>query len=573
MPDIDYDVLIVGCGVSGALIAEQLAGTARVALLDAGDRVPDEVGDRQALVTAYAMSSEKSSDSPYANTTKAPGPVPRLVNYYVQQNPDEMKTNVFSSTYLRFVGGASWHWQGIAVRMVPNDFRLASVYGRTDAGDWPLSYDDLRRDYLEAERQLGVAGSADEWNALPFIAGTSAVRGVDEEYPMPSVKRSYLDRQIAAAIDGETFDGVRLRVTSIPQARNTIPGYDGRPICDGQGTCIPLCPTKAKYEAIFHIRKAEARGVKVLPGHVVVRLERGADGGIASCVCRKRADGTLSPELSLKARRYVLAANAIEIPRLLLLSAFSDSDGPVGRYLLDHPVIMSYALAKQPVYPFRGPPSTSHIETPRDGAFRRTRAAFKMSIRNDGWSWPTGAPRGTYASGRGTILDLVGNQRLFGRNLRDEATRMLLRQVTLNSACEMLPSRDNRVTLAAESPDPDGIPRPRLQFKLDQYALDGLSAAVRLHKLVFERLGVIGQPQLQADGPYWGSGHPMGTTRMGTSPGDSVVDPSGRAHMARNLYIAGSSVFPTAAVANPTLTIAALALRTAREIASDLQSN
>ena len=65
-----------------------------------------------------------------------------------------------------------------------------------------------------------------------------------------------------------------------------------------------------------------------------------------------------------------------------------------------------------------------------------------------------------------------------------------------------------------------------------------------------------------------GGGHLMGTTRMGTSPSDSVVDRDCRVHGYDNLFVAGSSVFPTGGYANPTLTIVALSLRLADTLAT-----
>ncbi|WP_217994815.1 hypothetical protein [Methylogaea oryzae] len=73
----------------------------------------------------------------------------------------------------------------------------------------------------------------------------------------------------------------------------------------------------------------------------------------------------------------------------------ANRSGQVGRNLMDHPIQLSWALSAEPVYPYRGPLSTSGIENLRDGAFRNTRGAFRTQISNDGWSWPTGAPLST----------------------------------------------------------------------------------------------------------------------------------------------------------------------------------
>ena len=93
----------------------------------------------------------------------------------------------------------------------------------------------------------------------------------------------------------------------------------------------------------------------------------------------------------------VLAANGIENPMILLRSDAANSSKTVGCYLMDHPIKQSYGLAIEPLYPFRGPQTTSQIENFRDTPQRREFAAFKTSIKNDGWSSTSAnitAPRG-----------------------------------------------------------------------------------------------------------------------------------------------------------------------------------
>ena len=98
---------------------------------------------------------------------------------------------------------------------------------------------------------------------------------------------------------------------------------------------------------------------------------------------------------------------------------------------------------------------------------------------------------------------------------------------------------------------------------------------VELHKHIFQSMGIDNEMVLQGDTSpdliYGGSGHIMGTTIMGTNPKESVVDQDCRSHDLSNLYILGSSVFSTSSTANPTSTIAALALRAASTIGKRLR--
>ena len=114
-----------------------------------------------------------------------------------------------------------------------------------------------------------------------------------------------------------------------------------------------------------------------------------------------------------------------------------------------------------------------------------------------------------------------------------------------------------------------GLPRPKVTFTPPDYSLKGLAQATRTLGDIFNLIGAK-EVDLGVDNAYDGAGHIMGTCRMGGSPENSVVDAECRTHEHRNVFILGSSVFPTVGSPNPTLTIAALALRAAKDIATQL---
>jgi glucose dehydrogenase len=283
-----------------------------------------------------------------------------------------------------------------------------------------------------------------------------------------------------------------------------------------------------------------------------------------------------SPDQVATARVVVLAANGIETPKLLLLSGLAAADGQVGRNLMDHPVTIAWAQAQQPVYPFRGPPTTSSIESLRDGPFRAFRGAFRTAIRNDGWAMANGAPNG-WAPGppdqASTLLDLVGGRKLFGRGLVSALFERTRRQILIGSAFEMLPDPTNCVSVDRAQLDDLGLPRPRIQFQVrdDPYTRATYEAAIRFHAQIFDAMGAT-ERRLGAVGvPDAGSCHIMGTTMMGRDPGTSVVDSHCRLHGHPSLFVLGSSVFPTGTSANPTATVAALALRAVPTIRAELR--
>ena len=130
-------------------------------------------------------------------------------------------------------------------------------------------------------------------------------------------------------------------------------------------------------------------------------------------------------------------------------------------------------------------------------------------------------------------------------------------------ACRVAPCIRRHITPAFDHVDAIGLPRPRISFTVGRYSRDGMAAARTMHERLFTEL--VATERNHSDIAF-GAGHLMGTTVMGADPARSVVDGEGRAHDVRNLFVVGSSVFPTVGTANPTLTLAALALRTADKL-------
>jgi choline dehydrogenase-like flavoprotein len=141
-------------------------------------------------------------------------------------------------------------------------------------------------------------------------------------------------------------------------------------------------------------------------------------------------------------------------------------------------------------------------------------------------------------------------------------------QVRLSCSVEVAPDPGNRVELS-DLKDGLGIRKPKLTFVPPKYSLDGLAQATKTLADMFRLIGA-SEVDLGKEGAYDGAGHIMGTCRMGSDPKSSVVDAQCRAHDHPNLFILGSSVFPTVGSPNPTLTLAALALRAAQNIEKQL---
>jgi choline dehydrogenase-like flavoprotein len=369
---------------------------------------------------------------------------------------------------------------------------------------------------------------------------------------MTKIWPSWSDLVFTRALDARDVAGRRLSVLSTPSARNSQ-AYDGRPPCAGNASCVPICPIGAKYDGSVHVKKSLAKGAQLRDKTVVLRLDADADG-LVRTVHFKRWDQS---EGTVQGRIVIVAANAIESAKLLLLSGLAQSSGQVGQNLMDHLQKAVLGTAREPLYPFRGPPSTSGIETFRDGDFRKVRGAFRMSLGNDGWS-RTGSPQTDVAR-------LIQGAGLFGRELRDRLFHDVSRQVRMSCSVEVLPNPANRVTLSPLE-DSFGVPRPQLHFATDDYTRTAFGPALDVILEVFRAIDATVTSVDRNPLNYSGAGHIMGTCRMGFDPKQAVVDPDCRSFDHRNLYVVGAGTFPTCGTANPTITVAALALRAAEHV-------
>lgn len=319
------DVIVVGGGMAGSVMAYQLglAGL-KVLVLESGPAIPP---NRSEYLERFYTAILKAPEAPYPPNEMVQDPAqqnaPRatiadLINgwqdpqksYLVQKGPLS-----FSSTYERLGGGTMWHWMGTSLRLLPNDFRMKTVYGV--GVDWPLSYDDLQSAYCRAEAEIGVSAdvAAQSYLGVTFPPGY--------QYPMHGIPPSLVDQGLAAAVDGQSFQGLPLLVSPTPAGRNSQ-NDNGRRVCAGNTSCTPICPIQAKYDATVTMNKALDTGnVRILYQSVASRVQVDGNGQVSGIEFIQYAtgDGPATGTGLARGKRYVIAAHAIETPKLLLNSA------------------------------------------------------------------------------------------------------------------------------------------------------------------------------------------------------------------------------------------------------------
>jgi len=507
--------LIVGSGVAGGLIAESLLrrGLGPVVMLEAGSMV--KMRHRRHWLD-YLMAGRLPYDDAgdRAEDFDAAG----AHSWRIEGG------RLFAR------GGSTLHWGGWCPRMKPEDFRLATNVGRGGL-DWPFSYDDLEPYYTRAEHYLQVAGDSNAQD--PPRKGA---------YPFEAPPFSRMDGEMIAALD-------KLGVSHahMPIARNGRP-INGMSACMTTGTC-EYCPVGGRFTGDQPLDRLQTRKQFTLQLDAPV-LRVMTDG-------KKRATGVEYLEKSsgkrqrLEAEQVILCAGALETPKLLLASANRDwpqgignQSDHVGRHLIANPYFYARGLAK------RNPE-------------RLQEEVWFAMLCSRHWDRPEHQREGKFILNRGTAPDL-GLGKLMGQG----KTAALIAQaaegervIELQGALQIFSHRENRVALAKGTTRFD-LPRTRIEAPVAAFSPERAAAIQSRMRQVLETMGYEPLPGDAGLGAYPQRGdHAQCSCRMSASPEHGVVDPDLKVHGMDNLHIVSNAVFPSGSAANPTLTLAALALR------------
>ncbi|CAN5232071.1 GMC family oxidoreductase [soil metagenome] len=517
------DVLIIGAGASGAVAAKRLgeAGFSVVCLEQGG--WPDH-GRARAREADFEITAGRDwSWDP--NVRRAPS------DYPVEESESDITALMYNA-----VGGGTVvyaaHWQ----RNMPSDFRVRTLDGIAD--DWPLTYEELLPYYQRVERDVGVSGLGGD-TAFPRVPG--------DDLPLPPMPLGKMGRRVARAhnqLGWHWWPG--------PNSIATRP-YRRLSACVQRATCLWGCADNAK--ATFdktHWPDAIEAGVRLITGARVRRLVVGTNGLVRGAEYVDRQ----GDEHFQEAPVTLLGANGIGTSRLLLLSAtdkqrdgLANSSGLVGKRLMMHPFGTVVGLFDEDMDSWQGPwgqhiHSLQFYETDERRGFLR---GAKWGLQ------PTGGPVST------TRAYPWGYEPIWGETFHETVRSRLGRSAMWGIIAEDLPEETNRVELDPTLTDSDGIPAPKVIYRLSDNSrrmLDFHQQRARESLQAAGAYGTVVAPLIRGTG--W---HLLGTAKMGDDRAASVVDRWGRCHDVPNLYIIDGSIWPTSAGMNPTATIAAMALR------------
>jgi choline dehydrogenase-like flavoprotein len=426
------------------------------------------------------------------------------------------------------VGGSTVHFAMVSLRFRPEWFKARSKLGY--GADWPIDWREMWRYYTEVEQALKIAGP------VTYPWGPRRPR-----YP-------YRPHQLTAAAQvlAQGADALGIKWSATPMATVSAPRGQSPP-CVLRGMCVIGCATNAKQSVLVTwLPRALAAGAEIRDLAMVGRIEHD-DQGLATGVHYHR-DGRWRFQ---KARNVVVAGYAIETPRLLLNSAsprfpdgLANSSGLVGKNLMVQSNQAVWGMHEREIRSYKGPPSLALTEH------------WNYEDQKDFFGGYCYMSQGTLPV---VAAGIHAKRGLWGQRLIDEMQRYN-HQVGLKMVGECLPQERNRVTLADEK-DRFGLPIARVTYAYcdnDKRMIEHALGAMR-QNLVAAGVGELFD---ETDDTC----HLNGSARMGASPKDSVVDADCRSWDMRNLWICDGSVFPTVGGVNPSLTIQAIACRTADRI-------
>ena len=511
---VETDLCIVGCGPAGITIAREVAlAGLRVTVLESGGQGRDQSADRQG--------AGESVGHPYVRMER---------------------------TRARGIGGTSLHWKldapgdedWIARPLDPIDFEARPG---VDGSGWPVDAAKMEPYYRRAHKigRLGpFAYQPADWPAEP-----------DPPFDLPA---------------SEVVTNVVQRVAH----------------------------TFAEYEHEL----ATSNAITVVHHATVLRLA--SDGRRVTAAEAASQDGR---KFTVVARRFVLATGGIENARLLLLSrrtgdgvGLGNEHDLVGRYFMERLSARAGVLVPaRPDLMSQAGLYRSHLVdgTRIQGVLTLAPHVVRREGLRNAMFWVQERPRMITSPGVGSLRSMYrrihrrpfqpgvvpGHVMRIARDLPDVTRTFLhyalrrpestLEVFQLGVQAEQAPNRDSRVTLGRRR-DVHGLPVARLDWRPTEADRESIARSVELLDDSLRHAGVgrvIHKIGSESPRPLFiGNWHHMGTTRMDPDPSRGVVDAACRVHSTANLYVAGSSVFPTSGYANPTLTIVALALRLADEL-------
>jgi choline dehydrogenase-like flavoprotein len=547
-----YDAIVVGSGATGGWAAKELTQKGmRVLLLEAGRRLDPQKDFRMLdwpydlkhrnLIPQTILYKERQSIQSKCYACDEFGH-----QFFVDDidNPyTTAKDKPFDWIRGRQVGGRTLMWGRQSYRLSDYEFKAASRDGYEE--DWPISYRELEPYYERVERFIGISGSTEKIPQLPdsvFLPPMAMTCG--ESMLKQAVEKNWNDRRVIIG-----------RVAMLTRPHN------GRAACHYCGHCERGCDTASYFStpgstlpAAIKTKRLTLRA-NAVASHVIVDTRTGKAKGVAFIDQNtKKADEAFG-------KIVVLCASTIESTRLLLNSATSqypeglgnNSSGVLGRYLMDHTYAVSIGgfVPGAAKYPYNYDDGRNNgIYIPK---FRNVRDKHPKFIR--GYGIQATAQKGMWPA---HLRNIPGFGSEFKKMVRETPDSP---NFWMGAFGEMLPRKENRVSINKDVKDAWGIPVAHIECDHSDNERGMARDSFDTMKEMATAAGweiAWANPTLAAPGLCI---HEVGTARMGSDPKKSVLNQFNQSWDVKNLFVTDGSCFVSMGCQNPTLTMMAITVR------------
>jgi choline dehydrogenase-like flavoprotein len=580
-----YDVIVVGSGAAGGQTAYTLAlEGVKVLMLEAGRRYEPTTETPMFQTPYHAPLREASTpDKPFGffdSTIDGGWEVPGEPYTSASKDPQRQ----FWWWRPRMLGGRTNHWGRISLRNGPYDFK---PYSRDGLGmDWPIGYDDVAPYYDRVERLVGIYGSNEGLENTP-----DSSPGVLLAPPKPRVGELLVRKHartlgvpiipIHRAVTTEKLDHQRLPALLHPgnptAQRILAADMQNRSACFWATPCGRGCSIRANYQSTtVHLPPALASGnLDILCNAMVSEVLMRGDGTARGV---RYVDKTTKEVHEVTARVVVLAAGACESVRLLLNSGaaraggLANSSGLVGKFIMD--TVGSDLSGQVPELEALPPHNEEgaggdHMYAPW-WLYGESNVAKLGFARGYHIEFATGRREPSHSTGRG-LEDFTGGS--YGLSFKADVRRFYGSFVSFSGRGEMIPNNQSFCEIDRAVRDRWGIPVLRFHWQWSDHETRQAAHMQQTFGAIIDAMGgrVVGNVEpdgRKAIAPGGKIIHEVGGAIMGENAKKSVTNQWGQCWDVKNLFVTDGAVFPSNADKNPTLTIMALAWRSADRIAA-----
>lgn len=581
----EYDVIIVGSGAGGGMMAMQLAlNGVKVLMLEAG-RNYDPVTETPMFNTPEQapLRASRTPEKPfgYYDATVDGG-------WQVPGEPYSDKPGTehgFKWWRARMLGGRTNHWGRISLRFGPYDFKGKSRDGL--GYDWPISYEDIAPYYDKTELMVGIYGTNVGMENIPdsppgILQRPPKARAGELLAKKHAAKLGVPVVPIHRAVLSEPLDGPARAARMFPNnplARKLCAAdMSTRAACFWATDCQRGCSIRANFQSTtVLLPPALASGNLDVITDAMVREVMLDDSGKATGV--HYMDKQTREDSVARARVVILSASTCETARILLNSksnlfpqGLANSSGQIGKNLTDSlgSSLGAHIPAMESLPPYNEDGAGgNHVYSPWWHHGKHDQLDFPRGYHIEMSGGRSAMPN----MGSLGLLDSVAPG-VYGKKLMEEARRYFGASMGFAGRGEMIPNDDCYCELDPGKVDQWGIPILRFHWKWSDHELNQVKHMQETFAGIITEMGGTATPRPAAEAINKPGEiiHEAGTVRMGESPKDSVCNSFGQTWDVKNLFLMDGSIFPSNPDKNLTLTIMALAWRSSEYVIQEMKS-